>query len=80
MPTYEYECDACGHRFDRFQKISDHPVATCPECGGKVHRLISGGGGVLVRGPRTSCSLQSTGKTCCGRDERCRKPSCEEVE
>jgi putative FmdB family regulatory protein len=41
MPLYEYECDACGHRFEVIQKYTDRPVATCPECGGPVHKLLS---------------------------------------
>jgi putative FmdB family regulatory protein len=42
MPFYEYECRACGHRFEEFQKITDKPVRTCPECGRRrVQRLIS---------------------------------------
>jgi len=40
MPLYEYQCEDCGVRFERRQHISDDPVETCPECGGKVHRLI----------------------------------------
>jgi len=77
MPTYEYQCDACGRRFERFQKMSDRPVGRCPDCGGKVRRLISGGSGVLIKGADTSCALRSTGRTCCGRDQRCDKPACE---
>jgi len=50
MPTYEYECTKCGHRFERFQKMSDPPVKTCPECKGKVKRLISGGSGLIFKG------------------------------
>lgn len=52
MPTYEYECPACGHHFERFQRINDPPVRTCPTCGKrKVRRLISGGGGIVFKGP-----------------------------
>jgi putative FmdB family regulatory protein len=40
MPLYEYECKACGMRFERRQHFTDDPVKTCPECGGEVHRLI----------------------------------------
>ncbi len=50
MPTYEYECTKCGHRFERFQKMSDPPVSTCPQCKGKVKRLISGGSGLIFKG------------------------------
>ena len=34
MPLYEYECEACEHRFERIQKFSDPPLDTCPKCGG----------------------------------------------
>jgi putative FmdB family regulatory protein len=41
MPLYEYECDACGHRFEKIQKFSDPLEDTCPKCGGRVHKLMS---------------------------------------
>src|SRR6267142_2596918 len=41
MPLYEYECDACGHRFEKIQKYSDPREDTCPKCGGPVHKLMS---------------------------------------
>src|SRR5437773_8824915 len=41
MPLYEYECDACGHRFEKIQKYSDPLQDTCPKCGGAVHKLFS---------------------------------------
>ncbi len=41
MPLYEYQCDACGHRFEKIQKFSDPLVDTCPKCGGAVHKLMS---------------------------------------
>src|SRR5262245_28397439 len=42
MPTYEYQCNACKHTFERFQRMSDAPVRTCPKCGKrKVERLLS---------------------------------------
>jgi putative FmdB family regulatory protein len=40
MPLYEYQCEACGVRFERRQHITDKPVEVCPECGGEVRRLI----------------------------------------
>lgn len=41
MPLYEYECDACGRRFERIQKFSDPLITVCPTCGGSVHKLFS---------------------------------------
>ncbi|HFE52978.1 MAG TPA: hypothetical protein ENK07_06020 [Bacteroidetes bacterium] len=50
MPTYEYRCTECGHRFEVFQMISDPPVDQCPVCGGRVEKLISAGAGLLFKG------------------------------
>jgi putative FmdB family regulatory protein len=41
MPLYEYECEACGNRFERIQKFSDPPVDVCPVCSGAVRKLLS---------------------------------------
>jgi putative FmdB family regulatory protein len=42
MPLYEYECAACGHRFEIIQKFSDGPPEACPKCGkGPLQRLMS---------------------------------------
>jgi putative FmdB family regulatory protein len=42
MPVYEYQCAACGHEFEREQRISEDPIKKCPSCGKqKVKRLIS---------------------------------------
>ncbi len=49
MPTYEYRC-ARGHTFDAFQKMSDPPLATCPDCGAEAQRMLSGGAGFLFKG------------------------------
>ena len=50
MPTYDYECSDCGHRFEEFHSMSANPVSVCPKCGGKVQRLIGSGAGVLFKG------------------------------
>ncbi len=51
MPTYEYQCDTCGHRFELYQSIKSGPVRKCPACGRrKVRRLISRGGAILFKG------------------------------
>jgi putative FmdB family regulatory protein len=41
MPLYEYECEACAHRFEVIQKFSDPPIDTCPACQGRVRKLLS---------------------------------------
>ncbi|HFC46438.1 MAG TPA: zinc ribbon domain-containing protein [Dissulfuribacter thermophilus] len=41
MPIYEYECEACGKVVEKWQKISEAPLTTCEECGGRLHKLIS---------------------------------------
>src|SRR5262249_37040543 len=58
MPTYEYVCSKCGHEFEKFQSISDKPLAVCPEdlCArkkwgrGKVKKKISAGAGLIFKG------------------------------
>lgn len=50
MPTYEYECQRCGHVFERFQSMKDEPLKRCPECRGKVKRLIGAGAGIIFKG------------------------------
>jgi len=85
MPTYDYQCDDCGHRFEQFQKMSDAPVRTCPECGGKVNRLIGTGAAVIFKGSgfhstdyrhsRPRCGRDTP---CCGRDTPCDTKPCDE--
>ena len=50
MPTYEYECQKCGHRFEVFQSISEKPKRMCSECRGRVKRLVGMGAGLLFKG------------------------------
>ncbi|VGO12026.1 hypothetical protein PDESU_00575 [Pontiella desulfatans] len=50
MPTYDYECNACGHHFEAFQSMSADPLTECPKCDGQVNRLIGGGAGFLFKG------------------------------
>jgi len=51
MPTYEYECEACGHTFEKFQSIKAKPIRTCPACGKrKVRRLLGTGGALIFKG------------------------------
>lgn len=50
MPTYEYRCPSCGESFEKFQRMSDDPVADCPACGKPAERRLSGGAGLLFKG------------------------------
>jgi putative FmdB family regulatory protein len=40
MPTYEYLCPACSHRFETWQKMIAEPLTICPECGGHIRRVL----------------------------------------
>ena len=40
MPTYEYLCRGCSHRFETWQKITDAPLTICPECGRDIRRVL----------------------------------------
>ena len=50
MPTYEYQCESCGYKFEKFQKMSDKPIKQCSKCAGTVKRLIGKGIGVIFKG------------------------------
>ncbi len=51
MPTYEYLCDACGNRFEKFQTMTSAPIKQCPKCKkNKARRLISAGAGLIFKG------------------------------
>jgi putative FmdB family regulatory protein len=51
MPTYEYECSACGHRYELFQSITAKPAKKCPACHrSTAKRLISAGAGIIFKG------------------------------
>jgi putative FmdB family regulatory protein len=51
MPTYDYECDDCGHTFELFQSISEPVKKKCPDCGKpKLRRLFGTGAAVVFKG------------------------------
>ncbi|MEE8578137.1 MAG: FmdB family zinc ribbon protein [candidate division Zixibacteria bacterium] len=50
MPTYPYRCQKCNHEFEEFQSITEDPIEVCPECSGKVIRLLAGGIGLIFKG------------------------------
>ena len=88
MPTYEYECNACGHHFERFQSMTDRPLSQCPECDGQVRRLIGAGAGFIIKGAgshETASANTPEGigaglgpdcgraRPCCGRGTPCER-------
>ena len=51
MPTYDYECDACGHKFEKFQSYNDPVLRKCPQCKkSKLRRLFGTGAAVMFKG------------------------------
>ena len=51
MPTYDFQCNACDHKFELFQLMSARPIKKCPECGKlKVKRLIGAGSTIIFKG------------------------------
>lgn len=86
MPTYDYKCSSCGHQFEEFQNMSDPPLTVCPQCGGKVQRLIGTGGAFIFKGSgfyatdyakkERSVTRCGRNQTCCGRDKPCDAPPC----
>ncbi len=52
MPTYDYECQKCGHEFEVFQSMKDPRLTKCPQkgCRGKVERKIGKGAGLVFKG------------------------------
>ena len=41
MPIYEYVCEKCGHHLEVMQKVSDKPLARCPNCKGRLEKIFS---------------------------------------
>lgn len=50
MPTYEYQCQDCGRKTEYFQSITEPALTVCPECNGKLLRLVSAGAGLIFKG------------------------------
>jgi putative FmdB family regulatory protein len=51
MPTYDYQCNACGHTFEEWQSFHDEELTKCPKCKKKkLERLIGGGAAIIFKG------------------------------
>jgi putative FmdB family regulatory protein len=64
MPTYDYCCSACGHRFERFESINDDALKACLKCGKKkAKRMLGTGAGLIFKGAGfyTTDSKKSSG-------------------
>jgi putative FmdB family regulatory protein len=64
MPTYDYACENCGHKWDVEQRMSDDPIRKCPKCGKlKAKRQITGGNFILKGGGWYSDLYSSSSKS-----------------
>jgi putative FmdB family regulatory protein len=80
MPLYEYQCDACEHRFEKIQKFSDPQVDVCPKCGGVVKKLVSspaiqfkGTGWYITDYAKKSSTDASSGKSSSDKSDKTEK-------
>jgi putative FmdB family regulatory protein len=81
VPTYQYACTACDHRFDAVQSFSDASLTECPECGGKLRKLY-GSVGVVFKGSgfyRTDSRSESKATTTSTTTATDKKPSSEKA-
>lgn len=76
MPTYEYECKKCNHRFELFQSMTAEPVKTCPECSGPVKRLIGLGAGIIFKGSGFYCTDYKNASAQAGSKQKNNCESC----
>lgn len=59
MPTYVYQCEKCGVQFEHRQRITDDPLADCPECDGHVRRVLQPVG-IVFKGSGWYCTDNRT--------------------
>jgi len=74
MPFYEYQCDHCGHAFERRQNMSDPPVKKCPECGKSVRKLFSTFAGIVPSSSPRPCDGPASP---CAAAGACSRRSCQ---
>jgi len=67
MPTYDYKCQSCSDTIEVYQSITADPLTACEKCGGPLKKLITGGGGFMVKGGSSKQSRKAAG---------CSKPTC----
>jgi len=74
LPIYEYECTSCRSRFERRQRFDEEPVAICPKCTGKAHRLIHSVP-VIFKGSGFYCTDHG-GSSACNTADKCKETEC----
>jgi putative FmdB family regulatory protein len=78
MPTYDYRCTACGHRFERFESINDGGAKACPKCNKKkAKRMLGTGAGLIFKGAgfyTTDSKKSSGGDSGSGNSEKKSEP------
>ena len=63
MPIYEYRCEACGHRDEHLQKVSEKPLTVCPACGKSAYKKQLSAAGFQLKGSGWyATDFKSTGK------------------
>lgn len=50
MPTYDYACNHCGHRFEKFQSFKEDALTICPNCGTAALRKVFSPSGIVFKG------------------------------
>ena len=84
MPIYEYQCQSCEDVIEKWQSLSDEPMATCPSCSGPLKKIISmssfqlKGGGWFADGysSNSSCNKSSSSSTSSSSSSSESKPAC----
>jgi len=79
MPIYEYGCTKCGKTHEIMQKFSDAPLSKCPDCGGKVRKMISNTSFVL-KGTGWYATDYASGKASSGENKTTDKKDAKAVE
>ena len=64
MPTYQYQCEACGHELEEFQSMTEPPLVRCPSCNGdSLIRILGTGAGLIFKGTGFYLTDYKTGPT-----------------